>query len=73
MVGTHVAFCGDALRPQSGTNRRRRLSPGGGLKIPFRWTVAGPNGRFTNQIEPMQTVRIEDDKFPKPATVPPSS
>ena len=41
----------------------------GGLKTPFRWTVARPSGRFTIQIEQMQqNVPIEDDKFAKPAT-----
>jgi photosynthetic reaction center cytochrome c subunit len=39
----------------------------GGVKTPFRWTVARPNGRFTIQIEHMQQdVLIEDDKFAKP-------
>jgi photosynthetic reaction center cytochrome c subunit len=39
----------------------------GGLKTPFRWTVARPNGRFTIQIEQMQqNIPIEDDKFAKP-------
>lgn len=38
-----------------------------GMKTPFRWTVARPNGRFTIQIEQMQqNVPIEDDKFAKP-------
>jgi hypothetical protein len=40
----------------------------GGVKTPFRWTVARPNGRFTIQIERMQqNIPIEDDKFAKPA------
>ena len=40
----------------------------GGVKTPFRWTVARPSGRFTIQIEHMQqNVPIEDDKFAKPA------
>jgi len=41
----------------------------GGLRTPFRWTVARPSGRFTIQIEQMQqNIPIEDDKFAKPAT-----
>jgi photosynthetic reaction center cytochrome c subunit len=39
----------------------------GGLKTPFRWTVARPNGRFTIQIEQTeQNVPIDDNKFMKP-------
>ncbi|HEY6291786.1 MAG TPA: c-type cytochrome [Terriglobia bacterium] len=42
-----------------------------GVKIPFRWTIARPGGRFTIQIEQVQSnVPIEDSKFaepPKPA------
>jgi photosynthetic reaction center cytochrome c subunit len=39
----------------------------GGVKTPFRWTVARPNGRFTIQIEQMQqNVPLEDSKFAKP-------
>jgi hypothetical protein len=46
----------------------------GGLKTPFHWTVARPNGRFTIQIEQMQqNVPIEDDKFAKPAAAPKSN
>jgi hypothetical protein len=42
-----------------------------GVKTPFRWTVARPNGRFTIQIEQMQqNIPIEDDKFAKPAAAP---
>jgi hypothetical protein len=45
-----------------------------GVKTPFRWTVARPNGRFTIQIEQMQqSVPIEDNRFDKPAGTPPSS
>ena len=40
----------------------------GGVKTPFRWTVARPNSRFTIQIEQMQqAVPIEDEKFAMPA------
>ncbi len=46
----------------------------GGVKTPFRWTVARPNSRFTVQIEQMQqAIPIEDSKFAKPVTPPPSS
>jgi photosynthetic reaction center cytochrome c subunit len=45
----------------------------GGVKTPFRWTVARPGGRFTIQIEQLQqNVPIEDDKFAKPASATPS-
>ena len=43
----------------------------GGLKTPFRWTVARTSGRFTIQIEQTeQNVPIDDDKFVKPAIAP---
>ncbi|MGC2181668.1 MAG: c-type cytochrome [Terriglobales bacterium] len=46
----------------------------GGLRTPFRWTVARPGGRFTIQIEQLQqNVPIGDDKFAKPASTTPSS
>ncbi len=39
----------------------------GGVKTPFRWTVARPGGRFTIQAEQMQqSVPIQDEKFGKP-------
>jgi len=39
-----------------------------GVKIPFRWTLARPNGRFTIQVDQVQqNVPIEDAKFTKPA------
>jgi len=42
-----------------------------GIKIPFRWTLARTNGRFTIQIDTVeQNVPIEDAKFAKPATAP---
>jgi hypothetical protein len=41
---------------------------GAGVKIPYRWTLARPNGRFTTQIKEVQTnVPIDDAKFAKPA------
>ena len=43
----------------------------GGLKTPFRWTIARPGGGFTIQIEQMQqNVPIEDSKFAEPASAP---
>ncbi len=40
----------------------------GGVRTPFRWTVARPSGRFTIQIDQMlQNVPIHDEKFTKPA------
>ena len=38
-----------------------------GVKSPFRWTLARPNGRFTIQVkEARNNVPIEDAKFAKP-------
>ena len=40
----------------------------GGVKIPFRWTVSRPSGRFTIQIEETRVdVPIDDAKFRKGA------
>jgi len=40
----------------------------GGVKIPFRWTLARPGGRFTIQAtEVKQNVPVDDAKFEKPA------
>jgi hypothetical protein len=39
-----------------------------GVKSPFRWTLARPNGRFTIQVkEAKNNVPIEDSKFSKPS------
>jgi hypothetical protein len=39
-----------------------------GTKVPFRWTLARVNGRFTIQIDQaQQNVPIDDSKFAKPA------
>jgi outer membrane lipoprotein-sorting protein len=39
-----------------------------GVQVPFRWTLARVNGRFTIQIqEARQNVPIDDAKFAKPA------
>jgi len=40
----------------------------GGVKIPFKWTLARPAGRFTTQIKDVENnVPIDDSKFAKPA------
>lgn len=39
-----------------------------GVKIPYRWTLARPSGRFTIQVtEVKQNVVVDDAKFAKPA------
>jgi photosynthetic reaction center cytochrome c subunit len=39
-----------------------------GVKIPFRWTLSRPNGRFTIQIaEVKSNVPVDDARFAKPA------
>jgi hypothetical protein len=39
----------------------------GGVKLPYRWTLARPNGRFTIQVhESKQNVPVDDAKFEKP-------
>jgi len=43
----------------------------GGVKIPFRWTVARPSGRFTIQLdESKQDVPVPDTAFVKPQAPP---
>lgn len=42
-----------------------------GVKIPFRWTLARPGGRFTIQVSQMkQNVPVDDGKFIKPPSPP---
>lgn len=42
-----------------------------GVKVPHRWTLARPNGRFTIQVSEMkQNVPVDDGKFVKPASPP---
>ncbi len=42
-----------------------------GVKIPYRWTLARPNGRFTIQVsEVTANVPVDDAKFAKPAAPP---
>ena len=46
----------------------------GGVKIPFRWTLARPGGRFTIQINDVkQNVPVDDAKFARPAAPPAES
>lgn len=43
-----------------------------GVKVPFRWTLARPNGRFTIQLSELkQNVPVDDAKFVKPVPAPP--
>jgi hypothetical protein len=38
-----------------------------GVKLPFRWTLSRPNGRFTIQVSDLkQNVPVDDSKFAKP-------
>jgi photosynthetic reaction center cytochrome c subunit len=40
----------------------------GGVRIPFRWTLARPSGRFTIQVsEVKQNAPVDDAKFARPA------
>ena len=39
-----------------------------GVKVPYRWTLSRPGGRFTIQVSEMQqNVPVDDAKFVKPA------
>jgi photosynthetic reaction center cytochrome c subunit len=43
----------------------------GGVKTPFRWTLARPSGRFTIQVSEVKVnVPVDDAKFAKPAAPP---
>jgi hypothetical protein len=43
----------------------------GGVKVPYRWTLARPSGRFTIQVtELQQNAPVDDGKFVKPAAQP---
>ncbi len=45
-----------------------------GVEVPYRWTLARPNGRFTIQIsELQQNVPVDDAKFVKPAAPAPEA
>ncbi len=42
-----------------------------GVKVPYRWTLARPSGRFTIQVSEMQqNVPVDDAKFVKPEAPP---
>jgi photosynthetic reaction center cytochrome c subunit len=42
-----------------------------GVKVPYRWTLARPSGRFTIQLSDLtQNVPVDDAKFVKPAESP---
>ncbi len=42
-----------------------------GVKVPYRWTLSRPNGRFTIQLsELQQNVPVDDSKFVKPPSPP---
>jgi hypothetical protein len=42
-----------------------------GIKVPYRWTIARPGGRFTIQIQSaQQNVPVDDAKFAQPAPAP---
>jgi photosynthetic reaction center cytochrome c subunit len=44
----------------------------GGVKVPFQWTIARPENRFTMQMESAETnVPIDDTKFARPPEPPP--
>jgi len=44
-----------------------------GVKVPYRWTLARPSGRFTIQVTEMeQNVPVDDAKFVKPPQEQPS-
>ena len=43
----------------------------GGVKIPFRWTIARPSGRFTIQVDHVdQNVPVDAAKFTPPPAPP---
>jgi photosynthetic reaction center cytochrome c subunit len=45
-----------------------------GVKIPYKWTIARPGGRFTIQIDHVQqNVPIDESKFAEPAGPPPGA
>src|SRR5690349_20585317 len=42
-----------------------------GIRLPFRWTVAQPQGHFTIQLSEIQVnVPIDDSRFARPAAEP---
>jgi hypothetical protein len=46
----------------------------GGVKVPFRWTLARPGNRFTIQIDQIQeTIAVDDAKFVAAPPAPPAA
>jgi len=46
----------------------------GGVRVPYRWTLSRPSGRFTIQVSEMQqNVPVDEQKFVKPPSPPESS
>ncbi len=44
----------------------------GGVKLPYRWTIARPSGRFTIQVDELhQNIPVDDAKFVMPPPPPP--
>jgi hypothetical protein len=42
-----------------------------GVKVPYRWTLARPSGRFTIQVNELkQNIAVDDGKFSKPPAAP---
>jgi photosynthetic reaction center cytochrome c subunit len=42
-----------------------------GVKVPYRWTLARPSGKFTIQVSELnQNVPVDDGKFDRPASPP---
>jgi photosynthetic reaction center cytochrome c subunit len=45
-----------------------------GVKVPYRWTLARPSGKFTIQVSELnQNVPVDDGKFDRPASPPEAS
>jgi hypothetical protein len=46
----------------------------GGVKVPFRWTLARPDNRFTIQVDQIQhNIPVDDAKFVAPPPEPPAA
>jgi hypothetical protein len=46
----------------------------GGVKVPFRWTLARPDNRFTIQVDQIQhNIPVDDAKFVAPPPAPPAT
>lgn len=44
-----------------------------GVKVPYRWTLARPNGRFTIQLDDSKNAPVDDKAFEKTAPPPPAA